>query len=150
MHLYLSSQRGEPEKEVEENEIDKLMALTPKQEKACQAYVKLGDKSAAYREAYSTKKMKAATINRKAVELFQNGKVTARVEELQKKIESRNEITVDQVVRRLKEIGFQNENDRVAALDKLMKHLGGYGKDNNQKTPPAFVVFDARNKPFHK
>lgn len=62
-----------------------LKPLTIKQEAFCQAYLRLGDKSAAYREVYSCANMKAESINRKAVEVFQKVNVTARVEELQSK-----------------------------------------------------------------
>jgi len=57
--------------------------LTLKQERFAQAYVQLGDKSAAYREAYSCEKMKDTTIHSKACILSENGKVRARIEELQ-------------------------------------------------------------------
>lgn len=59
--------------------------LTIKQEAFCQAYMRLGDKSAAYREVYSCSKMKPQTVYVKAQELFNNGKVTVRIEELQSK-----------------------------------------------------------------
>lgn len=41
-----------------------------------------GNASEAYRRAYDAGKMKAATVNRKAKELMDNGKITARIEEL--------------------------------------------------------------------
>lgn len=108
--------------------------LTSKQEKFCQAYVLLGDKSAAYREAYSTSNMKSTTINRKAVKIFNEGKIRARIEELQRRAEKRNELSVDWVLKKLKKIVEENDpKDRVAALDKLMKHFGGYDKDNDKK-----------------
>lgn len=72
--------------------------LTIKQEAFCQAYMRLGDKSAAYREVYSCSKMKSETINRKAVEVFQNGNVTARVKELQQDAIDRNKATLDEVL----------------------------------------------------
>lgn len=72
--------------------------LTIKQEAFCQAYMRLGDKSAAYREVYSCAKMKSETINRKAVEVFQNGNVTARVKELQQDAIDRNKATLDEVL----------------------------------------------------
>jgi len=79
--------------------------LTIKQESFCQAYIRLGDKSAAYREAYSTSRMKTATISRKAQELFNNGIVTARVLELQSKVakiaEKKFNITTEEMLRHL-------------------------------------------------
>ncbi|GIZ08360.1 terminase small subunit [Flavobacterium sp. UMI-01] len=154
--------------------------LTIKQEKFCQAYIKLGDKSAAYREAYSAERMKANTIHRKAQELFNNGLVTARIEVLQDELKKRNDITIDEIVNGLadmlqfdvaelydedgklknihqipkkarlmiselhtdeifsknKVIGQSKKVkifDKLNVVEKLMKHLGGYEKDNRQK-----------------
>lgn len=56
--------------------------LTVKQENFCQAYVRLGDKSAAYREAYDTSGMKPETVNNNAYKMFENNDIVARVEEL--------------------------------------------------------------------
>jgi len=53
--------------------------LTLKQEAFCQAFIRLGDKSAAYREAYSTKNMKPESINRKSFELFNEVKIRSRI-----------------------------------------------------------------------
>jgi phage terminase small subunit len=69
--------------------------LTGKQEKAAQHYVEHGNKSAAYRHAYSTKNQAEKTINENASRLFANSKVLARVKELQDATLKRHEITVD-------------------------------------------------------
>jgi len=62
-----------------------LTGLTKKQEAFCEAFVRLGDKSAAYRESYSCSRMKSETINNKAYALSEKGDIRARIEELQKK-----------------------------------------------------------------
>lgn len=118
--------------------------LTIKQEKFCVQYIKTGNKSAAYRKAYNAENMKTEAINRRAVELFENGNITARVEQLQKDVSKRNDIDIDRCIQQLKTIVELNEKDRVQALDKLMKHLGGYELTNNQKRQSVFMVFDAR------
>lgn len=107
--------------------------LTPKQEKFCQEYIKTGSKSEAYRNAYNSENMKPETINVKAVQTFDQDKIRIRIKELQKKAEVRNEISIDWVVQKLKEVVDKDEKDRVPALDKLLKHLGGYERDNDQK-----------------
>jgi phage terminase small subunit len=56
--------------------------LTLKQEAFCQAYIKSGDASKAYREIYSCDKMKNEVIHVKACELLKSGKVSVRIEEL--------------------------------------------------------------------
>lgn len=61
--------------------------LTYKQEAAAQAYLRIGEKTAAYKEVYKCDKMKPSYINSKAYELFENVHVWARVTELQKEAE---------------------------------------------------------------
>jgi phage terminase small subunit len=70
-------------------------ALTQKQEKAAQHFVEHGNKSDAYRHAYSTKNFTAKSINEKASQLFSLVKVKSRVKELQAATLKRHEITVD-------------------------------------------------------
>lgn len=59
------------------------MRLTVKQEKFALKYAECGDASKAYRHAYDAENMKPHTINVKASELLKNGKVSARVKELE-------------------------------------------------------------------
>lgn len=77
--------------------------LTPKQEAFCLAYLETGSASEAYRQAYSSERMKTETINRKAKELLDNGKITARVSELQNAHVERHKITVDDLLLELEE-----------------------------------------------
>lgn len=60
------------------------MALTPKQENFCLAYLETGNASEAYRRAYDAENMKAATIHSRASELLDNSEITARLAELNK------------------------------------------------------------------
>lgn len=80
-----------------------MASLTQKQETFCQAYIETGNASEAYRTAYAADKMKPETINRKAKELFDNGKITARVAELQGEIKQRHNVTVDSLIKELEE-----------------------------------------------
>lgn len=155
--------------------------LTIKQENFCQAYIKLGDKSAAYREAYSTSKMKPETVNRNSFQLFNDNKIATRIELLQKEASSRNKIEIDELLIALAGMvrfdvaelydergALKNIHDmslsarqmitqldtfelygkdgnklgetkkirtitKLDAVEKLMKHLGAYEKDNRQK-----------------
>lgn len=79
------------------------MALTPKQEAFCLAYLETGNASEAYRRSYSAEGMKPETVARKAKELLDNGKITARLEELRKPIAERHKITVDTLLAELEE-----------------------------------------------
>jgi len=114
--------------------------LTPKQEKYCQEYIKTGSKSEAYRLAYNAENMKPETINVKAVQTYNQDKIRLRIEELQERTEKRNDITIDWVITKLKKVAEENDKDRVPALDKLMKHLGGYERDNNQQSNNIILV----------
>ena len=74
------------------------MNLTPKQEAFCLAYIETGNATAADRQAYSFENMKPETENRKAKELTDNGKISARISELQKTHQKRHNVTVDSLV----------------------------------------------------
>lgn len=73
--------------------------LTIKQENFCNYYVETGNASEAYRRAYSCAKMKDESVNRKAIELLNYGKITARVAELQEEQKAKSDITKEEIVR---------------------------------------------------
>lgn len=75
--------------------------LTPKQERFCNYYLETGNASEAYRRAYSCERMAPNTINRKAAELLNNGKITARVGHLQEALQERSDISKDEAVKEL-------------------------------------------------
>lgn len=70
-------------------------ALTPKQEAFCIAYLKTGNASEAYRQAYDAGGMTAASVNRKAKEVLDNVKITARLAELRKPAADKAKITLE-------------------------------------------------------
>ena len=72
--------------------------LTVKQEKFCQLYIELGNASEAYRQSYDSTNMADATINRKAKELTDNGKIGARLGELRAEHAQRHAVTVDSLI----------------------------------------------------
>jgi len=83
----------------------KVNNLTIKQEAFCQAYVRLGDKSAAYREAYNCKRLKDKSIHELSSTLTTNIKVSSRIEELQAKVaviaEKKFNITHEEILNHL-------------------------------------------------
>jgi len=126
--------------------------LTSKQEAFCVEYVKNGgNASAAYRHAYDCENSKDSTINRKALEVLENGKVTARIQEHQKKVNAKVEkklgLEVVDVALMFKEMYYNAEKDadKLKAAENLMKHLGGYQKDNEQSK----TVIDIPNINFN-
>ncbi|WP_373819214.1 terminase small subunit [Glaesserella sp.] len=70
----------------------------PKQENFAQYFVETGNASKAYRKAYQADGMKPETVHRKAKELMDNGKITARIEELQAEHMERHKLTVDDLL----------------------------------------------------
>jgi hypothetical protein len=79
------------------------MALTPKQEAFACAYVETGNASEAYRRSYDAENMKPESVWRKACELLDNGKVKARVAELQSAAAERCIVTVASITQELEE-----------------------------------------------
>lgn len=78
------------------------MGLSIKQEKFCNYYIECGNASEAYRRAYSCSNMKDESINVKAFELLNNGKVTVRVKELQEELKKKSDITKEEVLNMLR------------------------------------------------
>lgn len=88
--------------------------LTQKQENFCNYYMECsGNASEAYRKAYSCENMRPDTINRKAHELYENGKVTARLAELQEEQRKRSDITKERILKELECVLDANINDYV-------------------------------------
>ena len=74
------------------------MALTAKQEAFCQAIADGFGQADAYRRAYNAEKMKPESVQNKAYELMRNGEITARVQELKSKLESKQLWTREQSI----------------------------------------------------
>ena len=87
------------------------MRLSVKQENFCNYYLECGNASEAFRKAYSCDGMKAATINRRAFDMFNNGKIAARIKELQEEQRTRSEITKDRILAELAGIAFTSIAD---------------------------------------
>ena len=77
--------------------------LTPKQESFCQLYIELGNASEAYRQSYDADSMQSDTVNRRAKELLDNGKIGARLYKIRKEHAMRHNITVDSLLIELEE-----------------------------------------------
>lgn len=103
--------------------------LTIKQEAFCQAYLRLGDKSAAYREVYSCSKMKDETIHAMASKLSSDHKVAIRIKELQSQAIERNKASLDEVLMVLADIirfdpaEMYDENGNLLPINKMPKKV---------------------------
>ena len=86
------------------------MMLTQKQEDFCLKYVECGNASAAYRRAYNVEKMKSETVGRKAKELMDNGKITAKLKELRAPVREATQITLTSHLEDLKKLRDKAES----------------------------------------
>lgn len=123
--------------------------LTPKQEAFARAVAAGATASDAYRQAYSTAKMSAKTVNEAACRLMRDGKVSARVAALQQKAAEQTELTAQWVIERLmKEAGLDDSppGARINALGHLGKVAGIFEKDNRQRAAIVPLV-DANMTP---
>lgn len=98
-----------------------MAKLTVKQENFCNYYLETGNASEAYRRSYSCDNMAPATINRKAIELLNNGKITARVTSLQAELQERSNITKDEAVTELSNIVRARVTDVLFAKGQTIK-----------------------------
>lgn len=120
----------------------KINDLTLKQEAFCQAYIRSGDKSAAYREAYNTANMKNETVNSKACILSEKGNVRARTEELQSKVaaiaEKKFNITAEEMLRHLNIL-------RNSRIDEYVEFKSGKlsFKDFDKLTPEQLMCIES-------
>ena len=111
-----------------------MAELTLKQEHFIKAYIETGNASEAYRIAYDADKMKAETIHRKASELMNNGKIRARLNELQTEHKERHNMTVDDLIKELdeaREIAKENGNP-TAMISAVMGKAKLLGLDKPQ------------------
>ena len=92
-------------------------ALTPKQETFCQKYLETGNASQAYRISYDAGGMKPESINRKAKELLDNGKIAARLAELRGKFEQAHVVTMASLMAELEDArGVAKRKEQAAAM----------------------------------
>lgn len=129
--------------------------LTTKQEKFCKTFIETGNASEAYRQSYDCQKMKGPSINRNAVALLANTKITTRVGELQLNLQKKFEVTVQSLSKELDEdrqlarslgqpgaaISALNVKARIHGLD---KHVMSNDPDNPM--PATIQVEILRNE----
>jgi len=112
---------------------DPKTGLTPRQEKFAQGLITEESQSAAYRKAYSASNWLPAHVWSQASTLAKRPKVIERVNELQKRIQKRMEVTQDSLIMELEEarqMGIEERQSaamtgatmgkaRIAGLDKV-------------------------------
>lgn len=73
------------------------MNLTSKQIKFCHKYIETGNATMTYKEACNAENMNPNTINSKASLLLKNGKIRARIKNIQKQQREKFNITIESV-----------------------------------------------------
>lgn len=125
------------------------MNLTFKQENFCLAYVKHGNASEAYRQSYIAGQMKETSINRKAKELMDNGKIAARIADLRKPVIEAAQFTLENHLKTLAKLrdGAVASNQFSAAITAEVnrgKASGFYAEKaqlgRDQKNPLALLM----------
>lgn len=96
-----------------------MRSLTLKQERACQEFIKTGNKSAAYRAAYNAGRMSEASVNVRACELFKQGKIAVRIKELMAPVAKRAQISVDRVLTEAARLAFSDPRKLIDANGRL-------------------------------
>jgi phage terminase small subunit len=129
--------------------------LTVKQNNFCQHYQLTGNASEAYRMAYNATNMKTETIHRKATEVMANGKVAARIRELQRQAQTNFEITLDSQVSRYMQLlsaaGTEIEEPRhridsmTRILARLDKICGLESNTDNHGTGGLTIIMDEKD-----
>lgn len=126
----------------------KINNLTIKQEDFCQAYIRLGDKSAAFREAYNCSNMKSETINERSSRLSKECKISARIEELQAEVriiaKEKFNITAESMLRHLDIL----RNARIDEYINLTYEKVEVGYDDDKDEPIYEEAVRILFKPF--
>jgi phage terminase small subunit len=129
-----------------------MSKLTVKQEAFCLSYIETGNASEAYRTAYDAENCKPETINSKASLLLGKVEIRARLEEIQKPIRERAEITLESHLERLKHLSNMAETAEqysaaIKAEESRGKASGLYvdkkevtGKDGEALIPSSIKV----------
>lgn len=121
------------------------MALTQKQEAFCLAYIETGNASEAYRRSYNAEKMNANSIGRKAKELIDNVKITARLEELRAPVRKKALLTLEGHLARLNHLSMKAEKAEqfgpaIKAEESRGKAAGLYVEKVEIGGPDAFLA----------
>lgn len=88
--------------------MDRNTGLTDKQEKFCREYLETLNASESYRRAYNCENMNARTIDRKAGELINTPKVSARLDYLREHAAEAANISLQRIIKEHARIAFSD------------------------------------------
>lgn len=124
-------------------------ALTKKQEAFAIAYIKTGNATEAYRQAYDAAKMSDAALNVEACRALRNPKVALRIEELRAPALEAAQVDVERWMRETSKYAFADPSDELKHADKrgyldmMARSLGAYEKDNAQQRESLVLKIEA-------
>lgn len=115
-----------------------MKKMTPKQEAFAQLVAGGVNQSDAYRQAYNTSRMKAATVNREAKALIDNPKIATRVDEIRAPVIEKVRYYLEDAMmeaEQARQLALADPKGAAAAVaaTALKSRLNGlYEKDNSQ------------------
>ncbi len=109
--------------------------LDPQQEKAVQLYIKLGNKTEAYKQAGYGGKSNPKTLNENACKFFADTKILTRTQQLQGELSQELKYTVKDAFAELQDaIEFAKTNGQAAAvISAIGKKIDLFGLDAPKK-----------------
>lgn len=115
--------------------------LTIKQEKFVLEYLKDGNASRAYREAYDSKNMKSETINRKAKELTDHPKISAKIAEFRNMNIEQTIISIEKRKELLTKFAFEEDASNAMKAVEILNKMDGVYITKNETTVTGSVNY---------
>lgn len=128
--------------------------LTPKQEKFCQLYVKLGNASEAYRQSHNSK-AKPESVNVMACNLLAEVNITLRVDEIREALKANHGITLQNILEELEEarkLALETGTATAAVSASMGKaKLLGFDREKKEiaQSKPFVINFVKAEKPVN-
>ena len=101
------------------------MSLTIKQERFVLEYMKDGNASRAYREAYDAENMGEATINVQASKLLKNDKVAIRIQELRNKETESAILSIEKRKEMLTKFAYEEDSGNAMKAIEILNKMDG-------------------------
>lgn len=115
--------------------------LTIKQEKFVLEYLKDGNASRAYREAYDSENMKSETINRKSKELTDHPKISAKIAEFRNMNIEQTIISIEKRKELLTKFAFEEDASNAMKAVEILNKMDGVYITKNETTVTGSVNY---------
>lgn len=126
------------------------MGLTIKQENFAREYVKTGNASEAYRQAYDAENMSDKDIGNEAYDLVHHPEVAPYIDKLKEKLSKKYEITVESITKEFEiDRNLARQANQMSAAIKATEHIakmhGVYVEKTKQEvdlTPTTRIIIE--------